>query len=134
MRDSTEAVRCVFPQTVHLPVFLDKIRLAVELAKTDGDDLEAIHTLALGWWGDEALAVAIYCALKYQDDFDKALTASVNHGGDSDSTGAITGNLLGACVGLSRIPKKYMNNPFLLIQSCELLFQHCLKAMETGFQ
>ena len=52
--------------------------------------------------------MAVFCALKYQDDFDAAMIASVNHGGDSDSTGAITGNILGAWLGLSGIPEKYL--------------------------
>lgn len=57
-----------------------------------------------GWVGDEALAISIYCALKYKDDFKKALITAVNHSGDSDSTGAITGNILGAYLGLNNIP------------------------------
>lgn len=56
----------------------------------------------------------MFCAVKYQDDFDKALLAAVNHGGDSDSTGAITGNLLGAYLGLSHIPEKYTDHLELL--------------------
>lgn len=112
--DSVDAIRRLFPRAVHLPEFLEKIQLAVDLAKQGGNDLEAIHALGPGWCGDEALAVAVYCALKYQNDFDKALAAAVNHGGDSDSTGAITGNILGACLGLSRIPKKYTRNLELL--------------------
>ena len=43
-------------------------------------------------------------------DFDKALIASVNHKGDSDSTGAVTGNILGAKLGLAGIPEKYTGN------------------------
>ena len=57
---------------------------------------------------EETLAIAIYCSLKYSDDFDKALIASVNHGGDSDSTGAVTGNIVGAYLGLKGIPLKYL--------------------------
>lgn len=34
--------------------------------------------------------------------------AAVNHGGDSDSTGAVTGNLLGAYLGLERIENKWL--------------------------
>ena len=112
--DSTDAIQRLFPRAVHLPEFLKKIQLAVDLAKQGGNDLEAIHALGPGWCGDEALAVAVYCALKYQDDFNKALVAAVNHGGDSDSTGAITGNILGAYLGLSRIPEKYTRNLELL--------------------
>ena len=56
------------------------------------------------------LAIAIYCSLKYSNDFDKALIVSVNHNGDSDSTGAVTGNILGAYLGFRSIPKKYLEH------------------------
>jgi len=51
---------------------------------------------------------AVYCALKYRDDFRKAIIASVNHSGDSDSTGAITGNIVGAYLGLGNIPEEWV--------------------------
>ena len=38
----------------------------------------------------------------------KALVAAVNHSGDSDSTGAVTGNILGAALGESAIPAKFL--------------------------
>jgi len=58
--------------------------------------------------------VAADSAQKNSNDFDKAIIAAVNHGGDSDSTGAITGNILGAYLGLSAIPEKYIKNLELL--------------------
>ena len=84
------------------------VRLAVE--QTDVDDLTAIHELGEGWVAEETLAIAIYCSLRHADDFDAALIAAVNHKGDSDSTGAVTGNILGAYLGLEKIPKKYTEN------------------------
>ena len=123
-----KAIRRIFPQAVHLPTFLEKIQLALQLAKTGGHDLAAIHALGEGWCGDEALAIAVFCAVKYQDDFDKALLAAVNHGGDSDSTGAVTGNLLGAYLGLSRIPEKYTKHLELLdviTEIAEDLYDDC---------
>ena len=64
--------------------------------------------------------MAIYCALRHIDNFDAALRAAVNHSGDSDSTGAITGNLLGAHLGLSAIPEKYTQKLELLEVITEL--------------
>lgn len=91
--------------------FQDLMRKAVKLAEeTDVNDLDAIHQLGEGWVGEETLAIAIYCALRHENDFDKALTASVNHRGDSDSTGSVTGNILGAYLGLQDIPEKYLKN------------------------
>lgn len=112
--DSMTAMKRIFTRAKHLPAFLELMEKAMELAEGNGDDLDAIHALGPGWCGDEALAVAIYCALKYSNDFDKALIAAVNHGGDSDSTGSITGNILGAYLGLSAIPEKYTKNLELL--------------------
>ena len=108
--DSMTAMQMLFREAKTLPGFLKLIDRAVALAEQDTPVLDAIHQLGEGWVGDEALAIAIYCALKYSGDFDKALIAAVNHNGDSDSTGAITGNILGAYLGLSGIPKKYIDN------------------------
>lgn len=108
--ESKTAIEMLFPEAKALPDFLKLIDKALELSESDLADLDAIHKLGQGWVGDEALAIAIYCALKYERDFDKALIAAVNHSGDSDSTGAITGNILGAYLGLSKIPKKYIDN------------------------
>ena len=80
---------------------------ALELAGGNTEDQPAIHRLGEGWVGDEALAIAVYCAAKYSGNLDGALIAAVNHKGDSDSTGAIAGNIIGAQVGLSGIPDKY---------------------------
>lgn len=108
--DSKTAMEMLFPDAKNLPGFLKLIDKAVELSECDLADLDAIHQLGQGWLGDEALAIAVYCALKHSNDFDKALIAAVNYSGDSDSTGAITGNILGAYLGLSGIPKKYIDN------------------------
>ena len=69
-------------------------------------DPEAIVSLGEGWVAEEALAIALYCALRYPGDFRQAIIAAVNHSGDSDSTGALTGNLMGASLGLAAIPEE----------------------------
>ena len=60
-----------------------------------------------GWVAEEALVIAIYCCLRYPDDFSKCLIVSVNHKGDSDSTGAIAGNIIGAYLGYDEIEEKW---------------------------
>lgn len=80
---------------------------AVEAADNDKSDFANLKALGEGWVAEETLAVALYCTLKYADDFSKALTVSVNHDGDSDSTGAVTGNILGALIGYEAIPDKW---------------------------
>jgi ADP-ribosylglycohydrolase len=83
---------------------------AVALAKSDLAPLSAIAEIGEGWVAEEAIAIALYCSLKYSDDFRAALIASVNHSGDSDSTGSLTGNILGAYIGYDRIPASLLEN------------------------
>jgi len=85
-----------------------RLNQALELSKSGLSDVHAISLLGEGWVGEEALGISTYCVLKYKDDFKKALIAAVNHNGDSDSTGAITGNILGAYLGLSKIPADWV--------------------------
>ena len=104
------------------------VKKAIDLAEESQTDLDAIHRLGEGWAGDEALAVAVYCALKYENDFDRCLVAAVNHKGDSDSTGAIAGNILGAKLVLSQIPEKYTANLELkdvILEIADDLWQDC---------
>jgi len=68
---------------------------------------EAVATLGEGWVGEEALAIAVYCALT-GDGFKPAVLAAANHSGDSDSTAAITGNLLGAAGGRAAVPEEWI--------------------------
>jgi len=84
------------------------VRKAIALSHEGMDDLMAIRSLGEGWVGEEALAIALYCALKHQDDFSACIRAAVNHDGDSDSTGAIAGNLLGAWLGAEGIAEEWL--------------------------
>lgn len=84
------------------------LKEAIDLSHSNIKPLDAITRLGEGWVGEEALAISVYCALKYGDDFKLALMTAVNHNGDSDSTGAITGNLLGAYLGVNSIPKDWI--------------------------
>lgn len=102
-----ETISNLFAQRKHLGAFCDLIDKAVTLAANDLFDSDNIPMIGAGWCGDEALAIALYCSLRYSDDFSKAVIAAVNHSGDSDSTGAITGNIVGAIVGYSAIDEKW---------------------------
>lgn len=69
-----------------------------------------IEKLGLGWVGEEALAIALFCCLLFQDNFEKGVLAAINHSGDSDSTGSITGNILGLINGVNKIPEAWITN------------------------
>ena len=89
---------------------LDAIKLALNLwkKKTVKSDPETIEKMGGGWVGEEALAISLYCTLVAEGDFDKGIRLAVNHTGDSDSTGSITGNILGAMQGRAAIPDHWL--------------------------
>lgn len=109
VRESTETVGRLFWGDPHLDTLTRLMDLATELSENGQSDLDNIHRLGEGWIAEEALAIAVYCALRYPNDFSKCLIASVNHKGDSDSTGAIAGNILGALVGFDAIDERWKN-------------------------
>ena len=90
--------------------FMNLIDRAVYLSKEPLFDVDCIRMLGEGWTADEALAIAIYSCLKYQNSFEDAVVCAVNHDGDSDSTGAIAGNIIGASLGVSNISQYYVDN------------------------
>jgi ADP-ribosyl-[dinitrogen reductase] hydrolase len=82
---------------------------AVALSHSDlASSAATVESLGGGWVGEEALAISLYCALSHLDDARAALLLAVNHSGDSDSTGAITGHLLGAVHGPSAFPAEWI--------------------------
>lgn len=90
------------------------IRKALDLARSDVGDHIAIESIGGGWTGQEALAIALYSAAKHWDSFGDAVVNCVNHSGDSDSTGAICGNIMGCRLGRSAIPSYFTENLELL--------------------
>ena len=57
-----------------------------------------------------------------------AIVAAVNHSGDSDSTGAIAGNIMGAALGLAAIPQKFLAHLELkdvLLELADDLYHDC---------
>lgn len=99
-----------FPNAHYLGQLQELLRYTLRLADSDIPDLEAIHALGEGWVAEEALAIGLLCSLRHEDDFAGAITSAVNHGGDSDSTGAIAGNIVGARLGLAGIPQRYLEH------------------------
>ncbi|RWR05437.1 ADP-ribosylglycohydrolase family protein [Paenirhodobacter populi] len=74
----------------------DATMRAIHAARTAPPDgrPETVESLGGGWVAEEALAIALYAA-RVAESFEHGLRIAVTHSGDSDSTGAIAGNLLG---------------------------------------
>lgn len=84
---------------------------AITLASNGHGDEDNIRRLGEGWTGEEAWAIALYCALRYKHSIADAIIAAVNHDGDSDSTGAICGNIMGAIYGYEALKRQRLFCP-----------------------
>lgn len=82
------------------------LRRACAAARHQPVGPHTVEGLGAGWVAEEALAIAVYAALARPrpDEFLDALSLAVTHSGDSDSTGSICGNLLGALHGETALP------------------------------
>ncbi len=87
---------------------LEAIKSSLDASKNAPVSFETVEKLGQGWIAEEALAIGLYCALAADNDFGKGLSLAVNHSGDSDSTGSIAGNILGARLGIKSIPGRYL--------------------------
>ncbi|MCD0444851.1 ADP-ribosylglycohydrolase family protein [Glycomyces sp. A-F 0318] len=85
---------------------LDALQQAYELAGNVPPAPNTCAPLGEGWVAEEALAIAVYCFLG-TGDVRAGLVAAVSHDGDSDSTGAILGNLYGAAYGHGALPREW---------------------------
>lgn len=103
------------------------IQKAIRLEDNLLQDWEIIENgLGGGWVAEETLAIAIFSVLRHIDDFKACLIWSVNHGGDSDSTGAVAGNIIGAILGYNAIPKeftKHLQFHNLIIETADSLIK-----------
>ncbi|MDA8413907.1 MAG: ADP-ribosylglycohydrolase family protein [Desulfobacteraceae bacterium] len=55
------------------------------------------------------LPAAYYLAARFHDDFESAVLHAVNGGGQNQARATLTGALVGAQVGLSRIPQRFID-------------------------
>lgn len=94
----------------------EETQQAVAAAKGVTDDgslsFEEMITLGEGWVGEEALAIALAVAraadLSSADGVRQALWLAARHDGDTDSTAAMAGNLIGAICEPEAMPKRWV--------------------------
>lgn len=87
--------------------FVNIIQESISLSDSSLSDREAVAKIGEGWVAEETAAIALFCVMRHIRDFEGCLVAAVNHDGDSDSTGAVAGNIIGAILGYTGIPEKY---------------------------
>lgn len=74
------------------------------------DEEDVLKYLGEGWVAEEAVALALYCFLKYPGDYTGTVLRGANTNGDSDSVACIAGGISGAYLGIGAIPDKWINN------------------------
>ncbi|NDJ78842.1 MAG: hypothetical protein GYB65_21535, partial [Chloroflexi bacterium] len=57
----------------------------------------------------ECVPAAVYCVLRYPNNFEKAVGFAARLGGDADTIAAITGAIAGALHGVSAIPARWLD-------------------------
>lgn len=127
--EAKETTKRLFDGTDHVDDLCAVIDKAVQLAANHDTDRNNIKRLGGGWVAEETLAIALYCALRHEHDFSAGVIAAVNHDGDSDSTGAVTGNILGAINGYDAIEAKWKTDLELmdvLLEMSDDLYRGCL--------
>ena len=112
IREGLESTQRMFSNHAEeVEKFVSLVKKAVLLSDISTDDVRTIEDEFGGGWGaEETVAIAIYCTLTHFENFERAMIAAVNHAGDSDSTGGVTGNLLGAATGYDAIPQFYKDD------------------------
>ena len=134
VENAKKAMRALFPHAEHINRLIKLTDTAIKLSKNNEiNDLDAIYELGEGWVAEETLAIAIFCSIKQEHNFEKAIIGSVNHSGDSDSTGSVTGNILGAHLGIKAIPQKFLEQLELkdvILEIADDLFHDCKNAQD----
>lgn len=111
-----EAVTRVEARTEEVRAALHAAEEFVYTARGVPPTPEQLETLGAGWVAEEALGIAAACAMlaedltdaSHEDRFEAGVRLAVNHSGDSDSTGSMAGNLLGARYGEGAIPSRWL--------------------------
>ena len=74
------------------------------------DEEKALKYIGEGWVGHEAVALALYCFLRYPNSYKKTVLRGANSDGDSDSIASIAGAISGAYLGVNSIPKDWIKS------------------------
>jgi ADP-ribosylglycohydrolase len=82
----------------------DKAMIRISHVLGWGSETHAMRHLGEGWIAEEAVALALYCMLRYPDNYVEAVRRGATSEGDSDSIACIAGGIMGARLGLNAIP------------------------------
>ena len=99
------------------------LKKAIALVEEGRPCAVTISELGEGWTGEEALAIAVYCALSFPTSYDQAIRLAVNHSGASDSTASICGTIMGMALGAGAIPIEWRDG----VELCDLIRMYAVR-------
>lgn len=91
-------------------VCVKTIERAIKLAEEKEPSYKKVKMLGEGFEGDESLAIGIYSALNYPEDYKAAVCLAANHDGDSDSTSYVAGSIVGTFLGADALDAEWIKN------------------------
>ena len=106
--DPLEMIPKLFEYTNGISEEFDEAILKVQECLDWEDEEKALSYLGEGWTGEEAVALALYCFLRYPHSYEKVIIRGANTNGDSDSIACIAGAISGAYLGIESIPEDWV--------------------------
>ena len=76
---------------------------------------------------EHSLPSVLYLAARYEDDFESALVANTQVGGDNCHRGAVLGAILGAALGLEAIPQRWVQGLTAHVALAEEIDRFCAR-------
>lgn len=108
LRRAVDAMAGFLDRVPGSEVITRALATALNLVEEGGEATpEKVESLGGGWVAEEALAIAVYCALMARD-FEHGVRLAANHSGASGSTASLTGQLLGTASGADVIPARWL--------------------------
>jgi ADP-ribosylglycohydrolase len=95
--------------SIHEPRVSASLDVVKELIRYEASPEEAQARLGTSSKCEESVAYALYCFLRFPDDFRAVMRAAINVDGDSDSIAAVAGSFSGALLGEDAIPAEWKN-------------------------
>lgn len=106
LNPDTEQLACVAASRLGFPA----AEVIQTVRRNQSADLDVIGgLLSPACYIDQSFPSVLYLAARYPDDFESALIANTNVGGDNCHRGAVLGAILGATLGVDAIPKRWID-------------------------
>ncbi len=87
-----------------VPVYREKFQTALALMSDEHSPRRVARALGSGVMALHSAPTAVYLSARFPEDYDAAVSAAIELGGDTDTIAAMTGAIVGARIGKSRLP------------------------------